>query len=310
MILTVTLNPAVDEEYLVPEFRPGGWIRTTKSGRTPGGKGINISMLLAQYGYSSTAMGFLAGFNGEYIRDALRAFRIAGNFVHIPGETRTNVYIIDETGHVETGISEQGPSVSPEAMDQLRKVYRRILQRTRMVILGGSLPPGAPEEIFGELVLQAKARGIPTVVDAAGGPLMAALDAGPTIVKVDHRFMSKVMGTSLTSLDNLIEVVSGFHDRGVEWAIASYRTYGDVYFSPEGIYLALADKRSVRSIFSASDALLAGLIVAREEGMSTEDIIRFSMASAWECATHVGKGVRSRDAVEEFLSLVEIERLS
>jgi 1-phosphofructokinase family hexose kinase len=310
MILTVTLNPAVDEEYVVPEFRPGGWIRATKSSRSPGGKGINVSTLLAQFGYSSTAMGFLAGFNGEYIRHALRTFRITTNFVHIPGETRTNVYIIDDTGHVETGISEAGPSVSPEAMDRLRKVYRRILQRTRMVILGGSLPPGAPEDIFAEFVLLAREKGIPTVVDAAGPPLMAALDAGPTVVKADHRFMSKVMGRSLTSLDNLIDVVSGFHEKGVEWAVVSYRTYGNVFFSPDGIYLALADRKSVRSIFSASDALLAGLVVAREEGMSTKDTIRFAMASAWECAAHVGKGIRNRKAVEEYIPLVELEHLS
>ncbi len=84
MILTVTLNPAVDEEYVVPEFRPGGWFRATKSSRSPGGKGINVSTLLAQFGYTSTAMGFLAGFNGEYIRNALRASRITTDFVHIP----------------------------------------------------------------------------------------------------------------------------------------------------------------------------------------------------------------------------------
>lgn len=255
-------------------------------------------------------MGFLAGFNGEYIRNALRASRITTDFVHIPGETRTNVYVIDDTGHVETGISEAGPAVSPEAVDRLRKVYRRILQRTRMVILGGSLPPGVPEDIFAEFVLLAREKGIPTLVDAAGPPLMAALEAGPTVVKADHRFMSKVMGRSLTSLDNLIDVVSGFQAKGVEWAVVSYRTYGNVFFSPDGIYLALADRKSVRSIFSASDALLAGLVVAREEGMTTEETIRFAMASAWECAAHVGKGIQNRKAVEGFIPLVELEHLS
>lgn len=310
MILTVTLNPAVDEEYFVPEFRPGGWFRTTKSARSPGGKGINISMLLAQYGYTSTATGFLAGFNGEYIRNAMRRSRIPTNFVHVQGETRTNMYVTDETGNMETGISEQGPHIPPEAVNRLRKVYARILPRTRMVVMGGSIPPGVPEGIFGEFIALAKAQSIPTIVDAVGPPLLSALDAGPTVLKLDHRFMSKVLGTSLSSLDYLIDEVSKFHARGVEWAVASYRTYGDVFFSPEGIYLALADRKSVRSIFTASDALLAGLIVAHEEKMSVQDSIRFSMASAWESATHTGKGIRNRKAVEEFIPRVEIERLS
>ena len=310
MILTVTLNPAVDEEYVVPEFRPGGWVRANASSRSPGGKGINVSTILSQFGYTSTAMGFLAGFNGEYIRHALQGMRITTNFVHIPGETRTNVYIIDETGHVETDISEEGPMVPEDAVERLRKIFLRILQRTRMVILGGTLPPGVPKDIFGDFVLLAKEKGIPTIVDTEGEPLISALNAGPNVVRVDHRFLSKAMGRALPSLDNLIEVVSGFHDKGVEWAIASYRTYGNVFFSPEGIYLALADRKSVRSIFSAGGALLAGLVVAREEGMSTEDSIRFAMASAWESATHVGKGIKSRESVDEFIPQVELEYLS
>jgi 1-phosphofructokinase family hexose kinase len=310
MILTVTLNPAVDEEYIIPELRPGGWLRATSRISSPGGKGINISTILAQFGYPSAATGFLAGMKGEYIRSVLRSYRITTNFVHIPGENRTNVYIIDEAGNLETSISEVGPTVSPEAVDRLRKVYGRILQRTKLVILGGTLPPGVPDGILGEFVRLAREKGIPTVVDAAGPSLMAALDAGPTVLKVDHRFISKVMGRSLTSLDNLIDVVSDFHKKGVEWAIASYRTYGNVFFSPGGIYLALADRKSIRSIFSTTDALLAGLVVAREEGMSTEETIRFATASAWECSTHVGKGIKSRQAVEEFMPLVELEHLS
>jgi 1-phosphofructokinase len=127
MILTVTLNPAVDEEYIIPELRPGGWLRATSRTSSPGGKGINISAILAQFGYPSAAMGFLAGMKGEYIRSALRSYRITTNFVHIKGENRTNVYIIDETGNLETSISEAGPTVSPDAVERLRKVYGRIL---------------------------------------------------------------------------------------------------------------------------------------------------------------------------------------
>ena len=90
MIVTVTLNPAVDEEYLVPEFRPGSWFRASQVNRSAGGKGINVSILLRQMGYDSAALGFLAGYNGEYIRDALRRERVTTNFVHVRGETRTN----------------------------------------------------------------------------------------------------------------------------------------------------------------------------------------------------------------------------
>ena len=92
MIVTVTLNPAVDEEFVVSDFRPGGWFRSTQADRTPGGKGINVSIMLRQLGYESTTMGYLAGFNGSYILDSLRRKRITTSFIHVRGETRTNVY--------------------------------------------------------------------------------------------------------------------------------------------------------------------------------------------------------------------------
>jgi len=309
VIITVTLNPAVDEEYVVPEFRPGGWFRTSSTGRSPGGKGINVSLIMAQLGYTTAAMGFLAGFNGEYIRDALRRKRITTNFVHVRGETRTNVYIVDEIGRVETGIAESGPYVPEGAASRFLVNYDRMLARAHLVVIGGSLPPGVPLDFYRELVLRAKSRDIPTIVDAAGPPLMEALEAGPTIARVDRRFMSRMAGVALTSLDNIIEVVSRVHDQGIEWAMISYRNYGEVFFTPEGIYLAEHERKGLVSLFGADDALIAGLVVAREEGMGVEETVRFSTACAWEDALHFEKGIRGRKAVEELLEKVQIKKL-
>jgi len=310
MIVTVTLNPAVDEEFVVSEFQPGGWFRSRNVNRTPGGKGINVSIMLSQLGYETAAMGFLAGFNGGYIRDVLRRERITTNFVHVKGETRTNVYIVDDVGHVETGISEPGPYIAEEAYERFLKNYERMLKRARLIVMGGSLPPGVPQDAYSTLVTMAREQNIPVWLDAAGSPLMAGLEAGPNLAKIDHRFMSKVSGISLTSLENLIKVVSKLHDQGIEWAIASYHTYGDVFFTPEGIYLALGDRRSVISLFGASDALVAGMVVAWQEKMSIEETVRFSLACAWEDATHVEKGFRSRQAIEEKVPEIIVEKLA
>jgi 1-phosphofructokinase family hexose kinase len=309
VIITVTLNPAVDEEYVVPEFRPGGWFRTSSTDRSPGGKGINVSLLLAQLGYTSAAMGFLAGFNGEYIRDVLRRKRITTNFVHVRGETRTNVYIVDEIGHVETGIAESGPYIPEGAVSRFLANFDRMLARARLIVIGGSLPPGVPLDFYRELISRAKSREIPTLVDAAGPPFMEALEAGPTFAKIDHRFMSRMAGVALTSLDNLIEVVSKVHDQGVEWAVTSYRTYGEVFFTPEGIYLAEYERKGLVSLFGADDALIAGLVVAREEGMNVEEAVRFATACAWEDTLHFEKGIRDRETVEGHMEKVEIQKL-
>lgn len=311
MIVTVTLNPAVDEEYLVQDFAPGSWFRASSSNRSPGGKGINVSLLLRQLGHESAAMGFLAGFNGDYIRDVLRRQKITTNFVHVPGETRTNVYVVDKLGHVETGISESGPLVSEEALSRFMANYKRMLSRASIVIIGGSVPPGVNQDIYRDLVSLANKAGVTTFLDAAGPAFMAGIEAGPFFAKIDHRFMSQLSGKSLSSLDSLIDIVSDLHDQGVKWAVASYHVYGDLFFAPDGsIYLAnLGDRSDVVSLFSAGDALAAGLIVAHKEKMSPEEAIRFSMACAMEDSTHVGKGIKGREALDRYLSTVEIEKI-
>jgi fructose-1-phosphate kinase PfkB-like protein len=166
-----------------------------------------------------------------------------------------------------------------------------------------------PLDFYRELVARAKNREIPTIVDAAGPPLMEALEAGPTVAKIDHRFMSRMAGVPLTSLDNLIEVVSKVHNQGVEWAVTSYRTYGDVFSTPGGIYLAEYERKGLVSLFGADDALIAGLVVARKEGMNVEETVRFATACAWEDALHFEKGIRDRETVERLLEDVRIEKL-
>ncbi|QTX31303.1 1-phosphofructokinase family hexose kinase [Aminithiophilus ramosus] len=309
MIVTVTLNPAIDEEYVVPDFAPGGWFRATKIDRSPGGKGVNVSLVLKQLGYDSAAMGFLAGFNGEYVRDSLKRLGLTTNFVHTRGETRTNVYVVDEVSHVETGVAEAGPYITEEALGRFLINYKRLLKRADCVLFGGSLPPGVPQDIYRELIVLAREAGVVTFIDAAGAPLMAGLEGIPSFAKVDHRFMSRVAGVRLNSLDNLIEVVSGLHERGVLWAVANYRTCGDVFFTPEGIFLGEFGRKGIVSLFGSDDALMAGLTVGHLERMTVEASIRFALACAWENALHVEKGCRSRKAVEDLLEKVHVERL-
>lgn len=140
-VMTVTMNPAIDIQYAVPDFSPGRWFQASEADRSAGGKGVNVSIILQQLGYESAAMGFLAGFCGEYVRDTLRRLKLTTNFVNVIGESRTNVYIVDEVGRIETGVTEPGPYISDEPLGRFMKNYERMLSRARLVYLGGSLPP-------------------------------------------------------------------------------------------------------------------------------------------------------------------------
>ncbi len=312
LIVTVTLNPAVDEEYMVPEFHLGGWFRASSVRQLPGGKGINVSVILKQLNYDSVAMGFLAGFNGEYIRDAMRRMRISTNFVHVKGETRTNVYIVDPVGHMETGIAAMGPYISEEALSRFTINYDRMLKRASLVAIGGSLPPGVSQDYYRTLVEKAKAVGVPVFLDAAGPPLSAALELVPTAVRIDHRFISVTLGYPIDSLDKLVERISQIHAQGVEWAITACATHdglGNIFYTPNGIYVAETDVDQAVSMIGAGDALMAGLIVAYKEGMDTEMTVRFAMACLWEEIAHPGHGIGGMDKVKSLVSRVRLEKL-
>jgi len=303
------MNPAVDEEYFLPEFHVGSWFRANKVDHSAGGKGINVSIILAQLGYENAAMGFLAGYNGEYVRDELRKHQITTNFVHVSGETRTNVFIVDETGNLETGIAEPGPYVPEEALERFLVNYKRMLGRANLVFIGGSLPPGVPQDIYRELITTAKEEGKEVFVDAAGVSLAAALDARPTFAKLDYRHSARSTGFLPTSLDNIIELFREAHAQGIKCCLASYRCYGEVFSLPGGVYLAEIDREKVVSMLGAGEALMAGFIVGKKENMSEEDHIRFAMACACEDTRHVEKGVYSRKAVEELMSSIQVDKL-
>ena len=309
MILTITMNPAVDEEYFLPEFHAGSWFRANKVDHSAGGKGINVSIILAQLGYENAAMGFLAGYNGEYVRDELRKHQITTNFVHVPGETRTNVFIVDEAGKLETGIAEPGPYVSEEALERFLINYRRMLGRANFVFIGGSLPPGVPQDIYRELIFLAKEGGKGVFVDAAGVSLAAALDANPSCAKLDYRHASRGADFTPTSLDGIIGLFRKAHNQGVTCCLASYRSYGEVFSLPGGIYLAEIDRNKVVSMLGAGEALLAGFIVGKKENMPEEECIRFAMACACEDSNHVEKGVRGRGSVEKLMPSIQVDRL-
>lgn len=309
MIITVTPNPAMDEGYTVSELRPGRWFRAKDVYRSPGGRGINASIVLKQLGYDSVATGFLAGYSGAYIRNDMLERGVSTNFVNIKGENRTNTFILDEMGGLETAVTDVGPTVFEDAQKRLFWNVDRLLPRATAVLMGGSLPPGVPDDFFKELINRVKRKNIPVFIDAFGKPLDLAIEALPTVVKLDHRFMDTVRGISLSALDHLIEISKKIFDEGVDWVITSYFNNANVFCTTKGFYLAEIKQENIVTFRTANDALMAGMVVAREERMGLEDTIRFAMACVQENVRHTEKGVPSREAVDAALGDIRIQKL-
>lgn len=309
MIITITPNPAMDEVYFVPELRPGRSFHASGSYRSPGGRGINVSIILKQLGYDSVATGFLAGHSGAYIREDLLARGISTNFVQIKGENRTNTFIVDLGGKLETSITDPGPTVFEDAQKRFFWNLERLLPRATTLYMGGSIPPGVPDDFFKEAINRARHRNIPVYVATFGDPLNLAIEALPTVIKIDQKFMKAVRGISLSALDNLLEISKRIFDEGVDWVITSYFNNSNLFCTTKGFFLAEINLNDTRTFRTAADSLMAGMILAREERLSTEDTIRFAMACVQANVRHPEKGLPSRETVESMLGDIAIQKL-
>ena len=309
MIVTITPNPAMDEVYITDEFRPGRWFRACEVHRSPGGRGVNVSIILKQLGYDSIATGFLAGHSGSYIRDDLLQRGISTNFVQIKGENRTNTFIRDTVGGLETALTDSGPTVYEDAQKRFFWNLERLLPRATAVQMGGSLPPGVPEDFFKEAINRVKRKNIPIYVDAFGSALDLAIEALPTVVKLDHRFMDTMRGVSLSALDHLIDISKKIFNEGVDWVITSYFNNSNLFCTTKGFFLGEIKLDKIVTFRGAGDALTAGMMVARQERMGIEDTIRFAMACVQETVRCKEKGLPSRKAVETSMSDITIQKI-
>lgn len=309
MIITITPNPAMEEAYSTEEFHPGRWFNACEVHRSPGGRGVNVSIILKQLGYDSIATGFLAGHSGSYIRDDLLQRGISTNFVQIKGENRTNTFIRDTVGDIETSLTDCGPTIFEDAQKRFFWNLERLLPRATAVHMGGSVPPGVPDDFFRQAIDRARRRNIPVFVDSFGNPLDLAIEALPNVVKIDHRFLNTIRNITLSALDHLIDISRKIFDEGVDWTITSYFNKSNLFCTTKGFFLGEIGLEGVRTYRTANDALMAGMIVAREERMGIEDTIRFAMACVQETVRWPQKGLRDREDVERSMGEIVIQKI-
>lgn len=182
MILTVTLNPALDITYRVPAMRRGASHRVADHRERAGGKGLNVSRVLHLMGHGTRAAGLAGGPAGRAVLAELSATGIAHSFTRIDAPTRRTLTIVDDQGSA-TAFNENGPRITETEWTRFRHDLATLLDSADVLVLSGSVPPGLPADAYGSLLAAAQRCGIPTVLDADGPALLAALPAGPAVIK-------------------------------------------------------------------------------------------------------------------------------
>jgi len=259
-VITVTPNPALDRTLRVDELAFGGVARVQDIRVDPGGKGINVSRVLRQFGCPTTALGFLGGSSGRSIADALAALGVESDFVTIPGETRTNLTLTD--GEREIKVNEPGPVVPPSVVDALIARVRQRARDSSAVVLSGSLPPGAPLELYAELIRVIRDEGSKPVLDTAGAPLAHGAAAGPYLVKPNRREAEALLGMTLDTDDAIREALRRLSGYGIPVVTLSLGARGAVCARDGMAWRAEAPPVAVLSTVGSGDAFLACMLLA------------------------------------------------
>jgi 1-phosphofructokinase/tagatose 6-phosphate kinase len=314
MIITVTLNTAIDKTLEVPSFRIGRRHRSVAQTTMPGGKGVNVARAIKRLGRPVIATGFAGGATGTRVVEALTAESILTDFVRIGEESRTNTAVLDPTTGQQTEINERGPAVTAREMELFRDKLLYLAQGAQLCVFAGSLPRDVDADVYAGLIRELRKLGVTTVVDTDGEPLRQAVRAEADVVSPNVREAEELVGHEFNDDEDRTMAVSSIVALGAREAIMTVPDgcYAQVLADGAGpqLHRVRVTEQEPRATVGSGDAFLAGYVAARYSGEAPVDCLRFGVACGAESTQHFGAGVIDPQAVERLLGAVVAEPLA
>lgn len=309
MIVTVTLNPALDRTITIPHFKPGTVNRSTSSRLDSGGKGINVSKALKEMGSESIATGFIAGANGRSLKERLIAQDINCNFVEVAGETRVNIKIVSEDGS-HTDINEPGFDVTEADIERLIQRVKTYCRHGNIIVISGSAPRNFSVDHYIRLCTAVSAHeGTRLIVDADGDYLHAALPTRPDFIKPNVKELSNVLGYEIESLDDILAGARTLLSMGAQNVAVSMGSEGAVFVSPTQALYVRTPKVEVLGPVGAGDVMVAGIAQSMENGNDFASLARYAVAAGAASVTTEGTQMASRRTVLSLFGKTAVEKL-
>lgn len=306
MIYTITLNPAVDKELVVPAIELDTVLRSTKATLDYGGKGFNVSRMLISLGSRSVALGFAGGHNGELLRDGLESLGIETDFVWVDGETRVNVSIVSEVSDHYVKVNEPGPVISPARYEALMSKVAVLAKPGDWWVLAGSLPPGVLQSAYADLIKKIQGSGARVVLDTSGEALRLGCSAQPFLVKPNDIEAEQLTGLPVGNPAESTMAAKAMQKRGVANVVLSLGKAGALLVDEQEVWWAASPQIEERNPIGAGDSLVGGLVWGLSENLSKSEALRWGVACGAATASLSGTAVGSRPFVEELLPQVEL----
>jgi 1-phosphofructokinase/tagatose 6-phosphate kinase len=312
MIITVTLNAAIDKTLEVPSFTPGRRHRTVDQTTMAGGKGVNIARAIKELGQPVIATGLAGGATGTRIVEALGEESILNDFVRILDESRTNTVVLDPTTGLHTEVNERGPAVSTQELQLFREKLLYLAQGASICVFAGSLPRGVEQDVYFSLIRDVRRLGVTTMIDTEGEPLRVAMRAEPDLVSPNELESEELVGHEFNDVDDRAGAVCEMIKLGAREAIMTVSDGCYARLNEHGtstLYRVQVEEQEARSVVGSGDAFLAGYVASRYQGHEPLECLRFGVACGAESTQHFGAGIIDASRVERLVSEVHAERL-
>ncbi|HEU0336198.1 MAG TPA: 1-phosphofructokinase family hexose kinase [Gaiellaceae bacterium] len=312
MIVTVTLNAALDRTLTVPIFQVGHRHRASEALVLAGGKGINVARALKRLDVPVVATGLAGGRTGTRIVEELTTEAILNDFVRIREESRTSTAVIDPTAGTHTEINEWGPRVSEVELEILLEKLRYLAGAAELVVLAGSLPRSVGEGFYAEAVRELARRGVRVALDTEGDPLRLGLESEPYLVTPNQREAEGVVGQEFEDEEDFLMALDALAELGARNVLITMET-GCFALVREGRrthrFRAIAPHIEPVSAVGGGDVLLAQWIAAGVDGRPAQEALRLAVAAGAASTLEVGAGMFDPREAARLASAVEIREL-
>ena len=305
MIYTVTFNPSLDYIVSVKDFETGRVNRTSSEIMFPGGKGINVSIVLKNLGYDSIALGFTAGFVGEEIIKRLRKLGVKNDFISVDsGMSRINVKI---RSNEESEINGQGPEITQE---NIKLLYEKLdmLQSGDVLVLAGSIPNVMPQSIYMDIMKHLEKKNIRIVVDATKALLMNVVPHHPFLIKPNNHELGEMFGVTITDKKDVVTYARKLKDMGAENVLISMAGEGAVLLAGDGhVYESEAPKGKVVNSVGAGDSMVAGFLSGYIATGDYKEAFRYGLCTG--SASAFSENLATKGEVESLIKFSEVNVL-
>lgn len=309
MIITVTMNPAIDKTVEIDQLLPGGLNRIRKVEYDAGGKGINVSKTIRELGGTSIATGFLGGNAGKTIQSVLDKKEIGNDFIQVDGETRTNTKVFEKNGAV-TELNEPGPVISEDQIHALLQKLEDYADDHTLFVLAGSIPAGVDRNIYAEITRLVHKKGAKVLLDADGELFRNSLEAVPDIIKPNRVELEEYAGFDYrASQEELLNLARKIRQKGIGTVAVSMGKSGAMLVKDGYEVRCPALSVKAHSTVGAGDAMVAALAYSWDQGLDDDALTRLCIAASAGAVTTIGTKPPTRELVDQLAEQVIIKRI-